>query len=98
MVTEPPAPAARSGDSRLDEMIDRVREAWAAALDSADFGDDDDFFAAGGHSLLVAGIVARLSKQLHRRLSLRVMFDNPTVSKLAAALAADDTLAASRGR
>jgi len=44
----------------------------------------DDFFALGGHSLLVAQMAARLSRTLAREVPMRAGFEHPTVAKLAA--------------
>ncbi|MEE1784459.1 acyl carrier protein [Streptomyces sp. SP17BM10] len=65
-----------------------VRAGWAAALGRDDFGDEDDFFAVGGHSLLVARIMAGIGRQVGTRLPLRMFFDHPTVADLARALTA----------
>jgi amino acid adenylation domain-containing protein len=44
----------------------------------------DDFFALGGHSLLVAQMTARLSRTLGRTVAMRAGFEHPTVASLAA--------------
>ena len=44
----------------------------------------DDFFALGGHSLLVAQMTARLSRTLARTVPMRAGFEHPTVASLAA--------------
>ncbi|HEU4733653.1 MAG TPA: condensation domain-containing protein, partial [Kofleriaceae bacterium] len=44
----------------------------------------DDFFALGGHSLLVAQMTARLARALGRPVPMRAGFEHPTVASLAA--------------
>ncbi|MEO7733015.1 MAG: amino acid adenylation domain-containing protein, partial [Kofleriaceae bacterium] len=44
----------------------------------------DDFFALGGHSLLVAQMTARLSRTLARTVAMRAGFEHTTVASLAA--------------
>jgi amino acid adenylation domain-containing protein len=47
---------------------------------------DDNFFLIGGHSLLAAQLVAKVQDQFGVRLSLRQMFEAPTINALAAAI------------
>jgi acyl carrier protein len=68
------------------DVISLVRECWEDALLHGDFGDDDDFFDIGGHSLLIADIMSSLGSHLGHRIPLRVFFEHPTVNELGARL------------
>jgi hypothetical protein len=78
---------ARDGSER-ELLRAHVRARWADALGHDGFDDDDDFFEVGGHSLLIADIMAKLGTLAGRRLPLRLFFDHPTVNELADALIA----------
>lgn len=81
MPNGPSTPATRCIDAPV------VRKSWSSAIGHDKFSDDDDFFAIGGHSLLVARIMSGLGGQAGIRLPLRLFFDHPTVNSLAAAIA-----------
>jgi thioesterase domain-containing protein/acyl carrier protein len=66
-----------------DDTERLVCQMWAKALRVERVGIDDDFFAIGGHSLTGARLFMQLSEEFGRALPLSVLFEAPTVRKLA---------------
>lgn len=64
----------------------RLAAIWESVLGKKPIGIHDDFFEIGGHSLLAARVMHRLGQSLGRTLPLALLFESPTVQKLAAAL------------
>ena len=63
-----------------------VAAAFSAVLEQEGIGAEDDFFAVGGHSLLATRLAARLTDDLDRTVSVRDVFEHPTVAALARVL------------
>jgi hypothetical protein len=60
---------------------------FAAVLRLSSVGIHDDFFEIGGNSLLAVRTMSRVSQACGVELAIEVLFDNPTVEKLAAVIA-----------
>ncbi len=74
----------RPASTPLEEDLTAM---WAEVLGIAEpVGVDDDFFELGGHSLTATQIVARIQARFAINVPIVVLFENPTVAGLAAAM------------
>src|SRR5262249_11847598 len=66
-----------------EEMLAKI---WRELLGQSVIGIDDNFFETGGHSLLAMQLMARVRNEFQAELSLRNIFEAPTIAELAAIL------------
>jgi amino acid adenylation domain-containing protein len=67
----------------VEEILVRI---WAEVLKLDKVGIHDNFFTLGGHSLLAIGVVSRLRNHFRVDIPVRILFEAPTVARLAVQL------------
>jgi len=87
----PPPPLGPTGIEPVGEPADEVEAAISAVvaelLGVERVGPHDNFFLLGGHSMLGAQLIMRVEDLYGVELSLRRLFDHPTVADIAAEVA-----------
>jgi aryl carrier-like protein len=87
-----PAPAAERVEPKqaftpprtpTEETLAKI---WRELLRQPEIGIDDNFFQIGGHSLLAMQLMARARNEFQTALSLRNIFEAPTIAELAVLL------------
>ena len=88
-------PAPTDGRPELGEtyvaprtpLEQEVATIWEQVLKVNRVGVHDNFFALGGHSLLATQVISRVDESLQIEMSLRAIFEQPTVAGFALAVA-----------
>jgi thioesterase domain-containing protein len=87
-----PAPEPASSAARV-EPRNAAEEAlagiWRAVLGLGEVGVRDDFFEAGGDSLLAASMFARIRRRFGKDLPVATILEAPTIERLARAVCED---------
>ncbi|MFD4024544.1 amino acid adenylation domain-containing protein [Streptomyces sp. NPDC058576] len=76
-------PSTGTGRSPRNPREDVLCTLFAEVLGREQVLIDEDFFALGGHSLLAAGLIGRIREALGADVSIRSLFEAPTVAALA---------------
>ncbi|MFJ2852383.1 amino acid adenylation domain-containing protein [Streptomyces rubiginosohelvolus] len=76
-------PAGRAPRTAQERLVARL---YGEVLGRVPVAADEDFFALGGHSLLVTRLAGRVRAELGLDIPVRTLFEAPTVAALAARL------------
>ena len=89
IAAQPAAAAKRRVAPEGSSAVERaIHEAWSEVFETAEAKLDDDFFLdLGGHSLRAAALVSKLRRTPRfQHVSMRDVYDHPTIRRLAAHL------------
>ncbi|HST64696.1 MAG TPA: amino acid adenylation domain-containing protein, partial [Mycobacteriales bacterium] len=81
-----PAASAPTGDRPVPPRTRRERtlaEIWGRLLGAGDVGVHDSFFSLGGHSILAVQLVWEVSRAFGVDISIKDVFERPTIAGLA---------------
>jgi thioesterase domain-containing protein len=79
-----------------NEIEQELCNIWKKELKRDSVSVNDSFFEMGGNSLIAVSMVHKINKQLNSSLSLQVLFESPTIEKLAVKVICDNAEASSR--
>ncbi|MGO3244172.1 MAG: amino acid adenylation domain-containing protein [Halomonas sp.] len=85
-----PAPDLISGtqyEPPQGEVEDALAAIWSEVLGTERIGRHDNFFEVGGHSLAAIQISARFTQRFGEALPVRLIFEHPTLAKMATRVA-----------
>src|SRR5262249_1036881 len=82
-LTVPESHGSGSGNASATPIEEVVIGIWSVVLGVEQIGVHDNFLELGGHSLLATQVVSRIREAFQIELSLRDLFESPTVAGLA---------------
>jgi amino acid adenylation domain-containing protein len=83
---EPTAARVSESTEPASDIENELLDIWRRFLKVDALKTTDDFFALGGHSILVTQVINSINGHYHLDVPVRLLFENPTVKTLAKAL------------
>jgi amino acid adenylation domain-containing protein len=80
------ATTGANGDAEGNELEQTIAGIWQGVLGVPKIGLHDNFFRLGGDSLIAIQVVSRIRQALGVSLSLRTLFETPTIAGLASTI------------
>jgi len=80
---EIPSATAQAPQSPMEQALHQF---WCELLEFTTIDRHANFFDLGGHSLLAMRLTSRIRDQLHEPISVRTIFEHPTIAQLATLL------------
>jgi hypothetical protein len=77
------AATVKSSRDPVNQREELLCQVFAELLEVPSVGVDDSFFDLGGHSLLATRLVSRIRAVLKTEVSIRTVFQHPTVAGIA---------------
>ena len=81
--------ASSNEEGPQGELEERLAAIWRTVLRVERIGRDHDFFELGGHSLLATRVVSQIRRELGVEVSVRTLFEAPSLRQLSASIAAE---------
>ena len=75
-------PSDRENEAALTPVEEIVAGIWCEVLRLPAVGRNENFFNLGGHSLLMTQVLSRIREYLKVELTIRAMFEAPTVAEM----------------
>lgn len=84
-LSTPPSAVGHAGEKLAprNDVETRLASIWRELLGVGELGVTENFFALGGDSLLAMQVLARVRKVFEVEISIRSLFDRPTIEELA---------------
>src|SRR5262249_44839097 len=74
-----------------NELEGLLVKLWQDTFRFTEVGVDDSFFELGGHSLLAVQLLKNINQTFSSRITLKDLFDGPTIAQLAARISGAET-------